>query len=143
MTSTESLPILHGQSEDEFDSKVSLSLGWMTHDAHYDFRNFRHKKNNLTGLLESLLTLFEDLSSTDWKTISRRDHRKDGYEILPLSQMNQAIIDGIPEDFDMQVDAVLVFRFNKGEDRLIAIRLNFILYVLGFDFDFSLYHHGS
>ncbi len=136
-------PVLHGQSEDGFEGLVSLSLNWMTHDSHYDFKNFKRKKNNQTTLLESLLDLFETLTSTDWKALGEKNHKDGGYELLPITQMNPAIIDGIPDSASLNVDAVLVFRFNKAQDRLIGIRLDSIFYVLGFDFDFTLYHHGA
>lgn len=73
-----------------------------------------------------------------WKDINKADRHKLGTEKIPKGQIKGSIPKFITDDFK----DFLVFRFN-GKLPMVGYRDKNIFYVLWFDFDFSLYNHGS
>lgn len=123
-----------------------LSLAWMTSNNHYSLKAAKKEKGNESTLLLALFDLLEVLSKTPWEDLTKLtkyDTDKGGFEELPVQAMKPGILDEMPSDIATQVKSVLVFRFNKGEDRLIAYKVDNTLYLLGFDLHFKLYDHGN
>ncbi len=123
-----------------------LSLAWMTSNNHYSLKAAKKEKGNESTLLLALFDLLEVLSKTPWEDLThltKYDTDKGGFEELPVQAMKPGILDKVPSEVAKQVESVLVFRFNKGEDRLIAYKVDNILYLLGFDLHFKLYDHGN
>lgn len=123
-----------------------LSLAWMTSNNHYSLKAAKKEKGNESTLLLALFDLLEVLSKTPWEDLTKLtkyDTDKGGFEELPVQAMKPGILDEMPSDIATQVKSVLVFRFNKGEDRLIAYKVDNTLYLLGFDLHFKLYDHGK
>ena len=123
-----------------------LSLAWMTSNNHYSLKAAKKEKGNESALLLALFDLLEVLSKTLWEDLTKLtkyDTDKGGFEELPVQAMKPGILDEMPSDIAKQVESVLVFRFNKGQDRLIAYKMDNTLYLLGFDLHFKLYDHGN
>ncbi|MDE5758667.1 MAG: hypothetical protein K2H85_08660 [Allobaculum sp.] len=123
-----------------------LSLAWMTSNNHYSLKAAKKEKGNESALLLALFDLLEVLSKTPWEDLTKLtkyDTDKGGFEELPVQAMKLGILDEMPSDIAKQVESVLVFRFNKGQDRLIAYKMDNTLYLLGFDLHFKLYDHGN
>lgn len=123
-----------------------ISLAWMTSNNHYSLKAAKKEKGNESALLLALFDLLEVLSKTPWEDLTKLtkyDTDKGGFEELPVQAMKPGILDEMPSGIAKQVESVLVFRFNKGEDRLIAYKMDNTLYLLGFDLHFKLYDHGN
>lgn len=57
--------------------------------------------------------------------------------------MEPTILNGMDPEKRAEVTSVMVFRFNDSKDRLIALKEQNVLNILGFDLHFNLYDHGS
>lgn len=125
------------------DLPLVFSFSWMTHNARYDLKALKKMKGSASKPLENLLDFLVHLSSLSWNDLADRSKFKGGYEVLPLAEMKNSIIDGVPAEQTAGLLGLIVFRFNKEADRLIALRTGNTLHVLGFDLDHSLYNHGS
>lgn len=134
-------------TDQESNSKgLLLSFAWMTSNNHYSLKAAKKEKGNESTLLLAFFDLLEVLSKSSWEDLThltKYDSDKGGFEELPVQAMKQGILDEMPSDLAKRVESVLVFRFNKGEDRLIAYKLDNTLYLLGFDLHFKLYDHGN
>ncbi len=134
------------QNQEANQKGLLLSLAWMTSNNHYSFKAAKKEKGNESGLLLALFDLLEVLSKTSWEDLSRLtkyDTDKGGFEEMPLQAMKPGILDEVPSEIAKTIQSLLVFRFNKGEDRLIAYKMENVLYLLGFDLHFKLYDHGN
>ena len=125
------------------ETHIAFSLAWMTEDAHYNLKALHKMKGNDAAILESLFEFLETMSRNPWSYTKRRDKYDGGWEEMPLVQMNPAIMDGVPDSIAQTIEQVMVFRFNKSKDRLVALKQGSVLYLLGFDLHFNLYDHGS
>lgn len=122
---------------------MAFSLAWMTSSPRYGFKAFEKMKGNDAAPLESLFEFLENMSKNPWSWTKHRNHYNGGYEEIPAHEMDPVILDGVPEDIQKATPSLMVFRFNHSKDRLIAIKQNATLYLLGFDLNFTLYNHGS
>lgn len=125
------------------ETHMAFSLAWMTSNARYDFKALQKMKGNDAVPLESLFEFLENLSKQPWSWTKHRNRFNGGYEELPISEMNPVILDNVPDAIRSGLETLMVFRFNKSKDRLVAIKRGSILYLLGFDLNFTLYNHGS
>lgn len=122
-----------------------VSFAWMTSNNHYSLKAAKKIKGD-ESLLLAFFNLLEVLSKTPWTELAqltKYDTDKGGFEELPIQALKPGILDEMPEKIAQNVSTVLVFRFNKGQDRLIAYKEDNVLYILGFDLHFKLYDHGS
>ena len=72
-----------------------------------------------------------------------RDRGKEsfgGFEKLPRARIQFRPSWNLPED-----ENVLIFRFKSSDYRMLCVKdkKREVLYIIGFDFDFSAYDHGS
>lgn len=125
------------------ETHMAFSLAWMTEDARYNLRALHKMKGNDATVLESLFEFLETMSKNPWSYTKKRDKYSGGWEEMPIEQMNSAILDGVDLAVAKDIQAVMVFRFNKSKDRLVALKEGDVLYLLGFDLHFNLYDHGS
>lgn len=72
--------------------------------------------------------------------------RETGYEMIPISDFF-INLDNIKEDLSLSDDSkIIVFRFNNQKNRILGVRsqeCSSILYIIGYDWNYSAYDHGS
>ncbi len=100
-------------------------------------------KGNDAAILESLFEFLESISKNPWSFTKHRNRYNGGYEELPAAEMAPTIFNGMDPEKRAEVTNVMVFRFNNSKDRLITLKEENVLYILGFDLHFNLYDHGS
>lgn len=112
----------------------------ITNNNHYNFefyKNDKEKNNALSELYEKI----QFISGYTWKEFMLL-RKEIGMETIPISQLNFAINDkvGITITHD---EKFISIRFGNQDKRLIGIKRSGcpILYIIGFDFDFSAYKH--
>lgn len=88
--------------------------------------------------------LLEELSKNTWQELTQRSkYQKGGFEKIPYSSCKESIFN----KFKITPDtSIYSFRFGKGDAyRLLGIKPTSChkLNILGYDFDYSAYDHGS
>lgn len=125
---------------------MSFSFAWMTKNKRYSLAKAEKLKGNAASILEALFEELTLLSQTSLDALKNLNKYDGGFETLPLDAMKGSIIDSVPADRQKEIHGLLVFRFDKEKYRLICASLPEqpnLLYVLGFDLDYTLYNHGS
>ncbi|MEY8308309.1 hypothetical protein AAK899_02160 [Erysipelotrichaceae bacterium 51-3] len=125
------------------ETHMAFSFAWMTSDEKYGFKGLHKMKGNDAAILESLFEFLETISKNPWSFTKHRNRYNGGYEELPVAEMEPTILNGMDPEKRAEVTSVMVFRFNDSKDRLIALKEQNVLYILGFDLHFNLYDHGS
>lgn len=130
------------------DTTIFFSFQYITSDKDY---NFEYLKNSRSGsekeIYASLLSSLESYSKRTWRDLKLIGKRQSGgYETIPYGDMKPSIANKLPADKNISQDTKLfVFRF--GHDyRIIGYKSNrcrAAMHILGVDFDYSLYDHGS
>ncbi len=125
------------------ETHMAFSFVWLTNNERYGFKALQKMKGNDAQILESLFEFLETISKNPWSFTKHRNRYNGGFEELPVAEMEPAILDGVPPEIRDTITSVMVFRFNKSKDRLIALKEGSVLNILGFDLHFNLYDHGS
>ncbi|MDR1702001.1 MAG: hypothetical protein LBR56_04430 [Sporomusaceae bacterium] len=119
-----------------------FSFAYLTTNNNYTFKHFNDSSEELACRKEfdKLLLL---LSTTSWLDLIGRNKRQlGGYETIPIEQIAFS-----PANFHLSKDTKLLsFRFgSKDKYRMLGWRKDGCqaLYIIGYDFDFSAYKHGS
>lgn len=121
---------------------IFFSFKYITRKKEYDFSKSKNKGN----LSDDLSKIFEKLafiSSKSWIELQSLDKRR-GFETIPLSSFKVDITDRLKGKAVTGDTKLLVFRF--GDRRLIGYKSNrckATIHILGCDWDYSLYDHGS
>lgn len=80
-----------------------------------------------------------------WKELQNRP-KETGYEMIPISEF-KINFDKLKKELKLSEDSkIIVFRFNNQKCRLLGVRshqCSSILYIIGNDWDYSAYNHGS
>ena len=122
---------------------ISLSWKYMTVNKNHTFEYFQKDMRKEVRAWRELSELIRHLNQSTWQNaLSVSKYQKYGAETLESSCLKFS-----PKDYTFTSDQkVIVFRFGQGNDyRLIGVKGtdSNILYVIGYDFDFTAYNHGS
>lgn len=119
---------------------VSLSWRYMTTNKNFTLDYFKSNIRNKCKAMEDIFTLANEISSHNWiNLLGRGKENFGGCESLKVNQLNFS-----PSDYKFSKDEkILSFRFSNNHYRLVGIQKNDILYVIGYDFNYSAYNHGS
>lgn len=119
-------------------SGISSSLEYLTMNASHTFGYFSKDVRNELTARQSLTALLKDLSCRTWLEIAQLGRKSQcGFETIPAVQLKFA-----PSKYDFSRDEkAWVFRFGRQRYRLIGIQNDGVLYIIGYDFDFSAYSH--
>ncbi|MBF0579669.1 hypothetical protein IM774_07750 [Erysipelotrichaceae bacterium RD49] len=128
------------------DTAIFFSFQYVTSNNKY---NFKYIDKNRDKKIDS--DLFEALqmwSSETWKTLYEKPKKHGGIETIPYSSFSHRIANNIPPDKKVSQDTkFVVFRFGPSDSyRMIGYKSNRCrqaMHIIGFDFDYSLYDHGS
>ncbi len=125
------------------NGKIILSFRHVTTNKKYNFECFKKSdaRKNLDAR-KALDKLFSEITNIEWvESIRRGKYRFGGcekllkYQIADINIPNMKVTDDIP---------VYIFRFgNQDEYRVCGIKGEgcHVLYIVAYDFDFSLYKH--
>lgn len=123
------------------EQSVCFSFRYLTQNRKHNFEFLG--SGDGARLARRLLTSLAEISRFTWSELERKGKMHGGYEEIPASKLRSEITDQI--DFDLPEDLqLLVFRFGNG--RMLGIKdpsCTSVFFVLGFDWDYSLYNHGS
>lgn len=124
---------------------VLLSFAFVTGNKDYNFNYFESSRarEELSARI-ALDELLEELSKNTWQELTQRSkYQKGGFEKIPYSSCKESIFN----KFKITPDtSIYSFRFGKGDAyRLLGIKPTSChkLNILGYDFDYSAYDHGS
>lgn len=83
----------------------------------------------------------QELSNQTWRYWGQLGKSQVGYETLPFSNIKFTPNINTAES----IQKVIIFRFFKDNYRIIGVKEddNHVFYVIGFDFDHSVYDHGN
>ena len=123
------------------EENISFSIAYLTKNKNYNFEHFGSSR--LRDELEArkaLDELLQVLSCSSWMSILQRRKRDfGGVETLSARAIHFTPSDGtVSED-----EKYLSFRFFSQKYRLLGRKIGSVLYIVGFDFDYSAYNHGS
>lgn len=125
------------------NESIILSFKYSIKDKKHSIEHIFKTKNNNKKVIQSLFAKFEELSNLTWKELQNRP-KKSGYETIPISQF-KINLDSIKRDLELADDSkIIVFRFNEQNSRLLGVKSSkckSILYIIGYDWDYSAYRH--
>lgn len=134
-----------GTNNDLPDNRVFFNFGYLTGNRRYNIDGFRSKKKSGQEERE-LLELLEHLqiwSLSSFNQLKTRGKHEDGLELMEVREFEREVFDRFPEPLDAKRQAA-VFRF--ADYRMCCLfdeADENQLYVFAFDWDYTLYNHGS
>ncbi len=129
-----------GQKDKQCEQNLAVSLKYLTHNDKYNFSHFSDSEKN--DKKNAALALYEWMAANTgvrWNELFMRP-KQSGAETIPMDRLKFEPY-GISKN---EFDKFISFRFNSAKSRIIGIKDGDcpILYIIGFDFDFSAYEHG-
>lgn len=121
----------------------SFSFAYLTKNKRFNFESFSNDKSKRNAMQAELTKRLIEISQKPW--FFWYDCGKNtGIETIPFYEINFS-----PNGLDLTPDEkVIVFRFASGKCRMIGTKGKLCstcatYYVIGFDFNYSAYNHGS
>lgn len=122
------------------DMRVAFNLSFLTNDRKYNFNSSKCTKELKANLLDKMT----NLSSQDKMNVLIRGKRGGIERIENPSKLKLRVHNVFKKTRQNDCDnAYWVFRFASGKCRVMGMFNDDIFYVLGIDYDFSLYDYGS
>lgn len=120
---------------------IAFSYEMLTTDDDFTFKHFANIREQINAR-EALDVFLKEVSSNTWIDLQQRNKRqRGGFEIISSSIVKDSVCRSqlLPKESD-----IIVFRFGGDKYRLLGYKRAkcHILYILGYDFDFSAYNHG-
>lgn len=125
---------------DRKDGTPSFSMKYLTKDASYRAERFEKQPAERLQMLDGLYRLMDQLGNLTWTSWIMRSKKQGGPEKITKEQIKSSII---PKDAEQQSFFLSVYFGNSDKYRMIGFRDEDVFYIIGFDLDFSAYHHGS
>jgi len=124
---------------------VSFSFRYLTTNNDHNFKGIKDK-NKKNKMYEDLNERLQEISSDTYKYWTSQDKRR-GMTTIPYSKLKFSW-QGNPKFRDKLLtkdQPVYKFRFGNQDYRLLGIKIGSCstFYIIGFDFNFSAYDHGS
>lgn len=127
------------------NNHIILSFKYSVKNKKYTIQEKTNAKEKNNKIFKELFEKLEELSKITWKELQNRP-KETGYEMIPISDF-LINLDNIKEKLKLSDDSkIIVFRFNHQKNRILGVRsqeCSSILYIIGYDWDFSAYDHGS
>lgn len=125
------------------NESIILSFKYSIKDKKHSIEHIFKTKDNNKKTIQNLFEKFEELSNLTWKELQNRP-KQSGYETIPISEF-KINLDNIKKDLELADDSkIIVFRFNNQKSRLLGVKsakCKSILYIIGYDWDYSAYKH--
>ena len=119
------------------NNHIILSFKYSISNKDYTIEKVVKAKEKCNKIIDNLFKKLEELQNRPHET---------GYEMIPISEFKISF-ESIKRELQLSDDSkIIVFRFNSQNNRLLGVRskeCNSILYIIGYDWDYSAYDHGS
>ncbi len=127
------------------NNHIILSFKYSISNKDYTIEKVVKAKEKCNKIIDKLFKKLEEISKLTWEELQNRPHET-GYEMIPISEFKISL-ESIKRELQLSDDSkIIVFRFNNQNNRLLGVRskeCNSILYIIGYDWDYSAYDHGS
>lgn len=127
------------------NNHIILSFKYSVKNKDYKIEKITKAKEKTNKTVQKLFEKLEEISNLTWTELQNRP-KETGYEMIPISEF-RINLENIKKDLNLSDDSkIIVFRFNNQKCRLLGVRsqeCSSILYIIGYDWDFSAYNHGS
>lgn len=127
------------------ENHIIFSFKYSISNKKYTLNEVLNGKDKCNKVMQKLFEKFEELSKITWKELRNRP-KETGYEMIPISEFKVSL-ENIKKELNLSDDSkIIVFRFNNQKSRMLGVQsseYDAILYVIGYDWDFSAYNHGS
>lgn len=138
---------LHIKSCEVPDTTIFFSFQYITSDDRYNINFLKSRGSGKEKeIYYSLISSLEKFSQSTWKDLQLKRKTAGGYETITYGEMKSSIGNRLPKDKKISDDTkLIVFRFGN-DYRIVGYKSNrckAAMHILGFDFDYSLYDHGS
>ena len=124
---------------------IILSFKYSIKNKNYTIEKITKEKGKCNKIVQKLYEKLEEISKLTWRELQNRP-KETGYEMIPISEF-YINLDSIKEELKLSDDSkIIVFRFNNQDNRLLGVRsqeCSSILYIIGYDWDYTAYNHGS
>lgn len=120
---------------------LAFSFAHVTEKKNYNFSHFKSDVRKENEARRGLDELMQELSRHTLLELRERGKESfGGFEKLPRASIHFHPSWNLPED-----ENVWIFRFQSSDYRMLCVKdkKREVLYIIGFDFDFSAYDHGS
>lgn len=129
------------------DTSIFFSFQYITSDDHYNLNYLKKiKSGKEKAIYFDLFSSLSSFSQSSWKELQLKRKQSGGYETIEYGEMKESIANRLPKEKNISDDTkLIVFRFGNNY-RMVGYKSNrckAAMHVLGFDFDYSLYNHGS
>lgn len=134
---------------------VSFCFAWLTSEKNFNIAGLKSKKRSGQEQKE-LFELLEHLqiwSSASFGELKARGKREDGFEVMKVREFSHPVFENFPFEPDPETEAAVfrfgnyrmaaLFRLGISEDEKADFLEEDVFYTAAFDWDFSLYPHGS
>lgn len=124
---------------------ITLSFEYSIKDKKHLIEMKTKAKEKCNKIIENLFKKLQEISTLTWKELQNRP-KETGYETIPISEF-KINFENIKQELKLSDDSkIIVFRFNNQQCRILGVRskeCSSILYIIGYDWDYSAYNHGS
>lgn len=120
---------------------LAFSFAHVTKKKNYNFSHFKSDARKENDARRGLDELMQEISRHTLLELRGRSKESfGGFERIPRARIHFHPSWNFPED-----ENVWIFRFKSSDYRMLCIKdkKREVLYIIGFDFDFSAYDHGS
>lgn len=118
------------------DNNMSVSFEYITKNDQYNLNYFNKSKDirNKSEFLTNLFDIIQELTSNTFIYFMGKDRRKIGFEKINDIKFSPNI--------RISADEQIYSKRIKNKYRMLFIFRNNIIYIIGFDFDFTAYKHS-
>lgn len=128
------------------DTSIFFNFQYITSDSNYNFEYIKNQGGSAKGISKNLLSFLQRVSQSSWEELRTKGKDNGGFETMELSNFKRSIVNNIKQKSLTNDTKLYVFRFGGNKYRLIGHKSSSCkaaIHILGFDFDHSLYEHGS
>lgn len=127
------------------NNHIILSFKYSINNKNYTIEKQTNSREKCNKVIQKLFDRLEEISKLTWKELQNRP-KETGYEMIPISEFNINLAN-IKKCLNLSDDSkIIVFRFNNQKCRILGVRsaeCSSILYIIGYDWDYSAYNHGN
>ena len=127
------------------NNHIALSFKYSVKNKKYKIEKVTGAKDKCNKTIKNLFEKLEEISKLTLKELQNRP-KETGYETIPISQF-KVNLENIKEELKLAGDSKIIsIRFDNQNARILAVQsqeCSSMLYIIGYDWDYSAYNHGS